>query len=121
MAKNTKTVREFQYQGDFWHEVESWAAENGYKTNQEGSSRTYRKQRGGLDITPIAIKLNQQGEQIRLEAWVNVDTFYRLTTLFIAPSEMALESDGFQFPAIRKAGRKEVNKLLSRLHQPEIP
>lgn len=120
MAKNAKTVREFQYQGNFWHEVESWAAENGYKTNQEGSPRLYRKGKGWI-TAPIAVKLDQQGDQIRLEAWVNVDTLARLMSLFIVPSEMALESGGFRLAIPREIGRKEVNKLLNRLHQPEIP
>ena len=119
MAKNKKTIREFQYDGNFWHEVDGWAKENGYKTNQEGSPRIYRR-RQGWDVAPIAIKLDQQGSQIRLEAWVNVDTLGRLTSFFITPSEMALESGGFQLVATRKAARKEVNILLNRLHQPEI-
>ena len=120
MAKNTKTVREFQYAGDFWREVESWAAENRYKTTQESSSRIYRKGKGWI-TAPIAVKLDQQGDQIRLEAWVNVDTLARLGSLFIVPSEMALESGGFRLAMPRETGRKEVNKLLSRLHQSEIP
>lgn len=61
MAKNTKTVREFQYQDNFWREVESWATENGYKTSQDSSSRIYRKGKGWI-TAPIAVKLDQQGD-----------------------------------------------------------
>ncbi len=44
----------------------------------------------------------------------------RLSSLFMLPKQMGLESGGFRGALPRKIGREAVNKLLERLGQPPI-
>ncbi len=115
-----RTMLQFHYDGDIWSIVEKWASENGYREKESiGTDRTYQKGYGFL-VAPMMLRVQKDDLEITLEAWIRVNIFVRMMLLFIAPSEMGIESGGLALFAPRKIARSAVNKLINRLDQPFI-
>lgn len=115
-----RTVLEFEYNEALWDVVTSWADEHGYKqVSGDDNDRILQKGTGFL-VAPMMCHIQQQGSQIKLEAWIRVNLFMRIMGLFLIPAEMGIASGGFKLVAPRNIARKAVNKLLEQLDQEPI-
>lgn len=100
--------------------AEQWAASQGYRLVEEhAAGRVYRKGTGFL-VAPMYAALTQEGPQLMVEGWIAPNLFARLSSLFILPAKMGLQSGGFVAVLPRKMGRNAVNQLLRGLGGPEI-
>jgi hypothetical protein len=118
---NTRTAVEFKMQSDIWPVIEQWAqAENfAMKESLVLTSRLY--QRGsGFMTAPMRFQATTSGDTARLEMWVYVPFFNRLSALFLVPEEMGVESGGLRLSVPRNIARKSFNKLLAHLGRTPI-
>ena len=114
------TLVRFRYDGDIWPIVEKWARENRFRLKDAaGSDRTYQKGIGVL-VAPMMLKVGNDDQETTLEAWIRVNKFVRMRSLFILPCEMSIDSGGFRAVAPRRIARNAVNKLLNQLGQSPI-
>jgi hypothetical protein len=119
MTKRTQIS--FQVNGDIWPLVDGWASANGYtRKAPTGSERLYQKGTGML-VAPMMLSIRQEGAVFTLEAWVRCNLFMRISSFFILPPEIGIESGGFQAVLPRKIARDAVNGLLHQLGVPLIP
>jgi hypothetical protein len=115
-----KTVVEFRSDADIWRVVDKWAGDSGFRLKVPGDTeRLYQKGVGFL-VAPMMLNVKRDGQKSRLEAWISVNLFVRLFTLFLVPSEMGIESGGFRLVAPRSIARKAVNSLLEQLGESAI-
>lgn len=121
MAKlEGRTVREFPADQSIWNVIDTWALQNSYKIVQaDETGRVYQKGMGFL-LAPSMFKASPTANGIRLEAWVRVNLFTRISSLFIFPPEIIIDSGGFKAVVPRNKAREEVNLLLQSLGQPPI-
>lgn len=119
MAK--RTFIEFDYSGDVWPIIESWAKENGYRAKgANGATRLFQKGIGFL-AAPMMLSAEASSGHVQIQAWVRCNLLVRISALFILPSEMSIESGGMRAALPRKIARTAVNKLLAQFSQPAIP
>ena len=118
---NTRTTREFQYNGNLSQVLDAWAARNNYRL-LETNGNTRRYQNGyGLFVAPTKLEITANGSNVRLETWIRSQLIARIFAFFIIPEEMHLESGGFVLSLPRKISRDVINILLNDLGQPLIP
>lgn len=116
----SRTTLQFEQTADPWPVIEQWADANGYKPKPpEGDVRVWQKGLGFL-VAPMMLKARFDSGTLYLEAWIKMNLFVRLMSLFILPAEMGIESGGIRAMAPRSIARKAVNKLLTELGQPPI-
>ena len=116
---NPRTIRTFEYAGETKPIVDAWVGENNFRLMGGGPKRLF--QRGhGFWTAPIRFEIEQQGSKVHMETWVHVNFLARLSSLFVLPKQMGLESGGFRGVLPRKIGRETINKLLQKLGQPPI-
>ncbi len=110
-----RTVCDFTADKEIWTVVEGWAKETRYRLREsDQSQRLYQKGRGIL-VVPTMLEVSQTKEKVHLEVWIRANLFFRLTALFLIPSERGIESGGFMWVAPRRVARRAVNKLLEKL------
>ena len=111
-----RTIIRIHNKENVWPIVETWARQNNFRPiSVAGPERIYQKGFGVI-VAPMMLKVRNENQETILEAWIRVNTFVRLTTLFIPPSEMGIESDDSIVSLIpRKLARDAVNKLLDQL------
>ena len=115
-----RTVIEFRSDTDIWPVIDTWASDNGFRLKVPGDTeRLYQKGVGFL-VAPMMLNVKRDHQKIRMEAWINVNLFVRLVTLFLVPSEMGIESGGFRLVAPRSIARKAVNSLLGQFGESAI-
>lgn len=115
-----RTIREFNFKSDIWPLVDKWASENGFVlTEQETSSRTYRK--GNRMLTaPAFLAIEQKRGRVVLQAWVKADMFLIMSVLTGKPAEAGVESGGLTASIPRLRAKTAVNQLLKGLGQEPI-
>jgi len=119
MTKRTQVS--FQTNGDIWPLVDGWASANGFNRKAPtGSERLYQKGTGML-VAPMMLSIRQEGAVTKLEAWVRCNLFMRISSFFILPQEIGIESGGFKAVLPRKIARAAVNGLLHQLGVALIP
>ena len=59
-------------------------------------------------------------QRIRLEAYICVNQFARLFSLFLVPSEAGIESGGLKLVIPRSIAREAINSLLGQLGESAI-
>lgn len=112
-ASNTRSIRDFTYKDNIFIISDSWAKSNGYRIiNSSGENLHIYKRGYGLAHPPIICQIEQNDNEVHLEAYVKVGLLGRITTLFITPSEMNLTSEGFIGSYPRTIGRTDINSLL---------
>lgn len=117
---NKRTTVSFRCPRNFWPQVESWAAQEGFAlTEKEDHRRLYRKG-NRLLMAPIMVELRQEGKNVTLEAWVAADMFLILSALTGSKPEAAIESGGLTAMLPRRRAREVVNILLRRFNQKPI-
>ena len=110
----------FTADADIWSTVEKWAGEHKYNIKtQSGSKRLFQKG-VGFWVAPTMLEIEVDGNRVQIEAWIRINLFTRLFSLFILPAEITIESGGVRAAVPRRIARKAVNKLLIQLNQPEI-
>jgi hypothetical protein len=115
-----RTVREFNYQGQLWPLVETWAVETGFTlAEEERGRRLYRKGQGWL-MAPAMLEIRQNGEKIALSAWIKADYYLVLSLLRGEKPESGIESGGLTAAIPRRRAREAVNKLLAKLGQAPV-
>jgi len=115
-----RTTREFRYPTEIWPVIESWATQNGYALKKEnGVTRLYQKSNWQL-MAPACLQVTQQGDLVKLEAWVKADLFLLLSLLTGKQPEARLDSGGLVATLPRRIARGAVNILLSTLGQKPI-
>ena len=115
-----RTVRDFAFTGDLWYIVDSWAKQNGYNRKEGDDTRRLYQKGTGFLVAPMMLEVRKQGDQAHLEAWARFNLFVRITSFFMLPDEMGIESGGFRAVVPRNIARGAVNKLLPQLGQPLI-
>ena len=115
-----RTVREFPSPPKLWSEVETWAAETGFKLDsREEKRRIYRK--GNRMLTaPLWVEIRQQGKRAVLEAWVTADFYLFLNLLSGKKPETAIASGGLTACIPRRKAREAFNRLLARFGQDPV-
>ena len=115
-----RTVLDFGIQADPWPTIDSWAQQSGYQLTQgSGPNRLYQKGTG-IMVAPMMLQLQQAGGQLHLEAWIRGTLLARISSFFLIPAEMGIDSGGFRAVIPRGIARVAVNKLLNGLGQPPI-
>jgi hypothetical protein len=116
-----EAVVRFEHAGDILPAVQGWAAQEGFRyTGVVDGYATFQKGTGLL-VAPMMFAFRQDGARVEARAWVRVNLFARLMSLFMLPASMTVESGGFRGALPRKIGRNAVNRLLERLGQRPIP
>ncbi len=111
---------QFRHTDNVWPIIEKWARENSYLQKfTAGTERMYQKGTGFL-VAPMMLKIRSEKEVTTLEAWIRINLFTRIMSLFFLPSELGIESGGFKAVIPRDIARGAVNKLLAQLGQPLI-
>ncbi len=121
MAIAKRTILDFPFSGDLWAVVEPWASQNGYRQKEGDASRRLYQKGVGFLVAPMMVEVRHNSDQVHLEAWARFNLFTRLSSFFILPEEMGIESGGFRAVVPRNIARAAVNKLLPQLGQPLIP
>ena len=132
---DSKTVRDFNVNGDVTAITDSWASSNDFKLMVVDPDGTRRYQRGhGLMVNAQHANVRQLGPQVHLEVWTHATLLDRISSLVwthatlldrtsslgMLPANMALESGGLRGMIPRKKARESVNQLLAQLGQPPI-
>jgi hypothetical protein len=116
-----RTRLSFPQSGNIWPQVEQWAGSNGFNLRSSSvAERLYQKGTGFL-VAPMMLSIGQTDSKVVMEAWVRCNIFIRITSLFILPAEMGIQSGGFRGVLPRSIARNAVNVLLQQLGQPPIP
>jgi hypothetical protein len=119
MEKRTQVT--FPQRPDFWPTFERWAGSHGYSPRQSApQAKLYQKGKGFL-VAPMMLSIQEQNGQVAMEAWVRCNLFVRLSSFFILPAEIGVQSGGVKAVLPRKIGRDAVNALLQQLGVPLIP
>lgn len=117
---NPRTIRDFEYAGETRPTVNAWAGENSFRlVESEGAKRVFQKGHG-FWTAPVRVEIEQQGPKVHIEIWIHVNVLVRISSLFMLPKQMGVESGGFRGVLPRKIGRESANKLLQKLGQPLI-
>jgi hypothetical protein len=111
-----RAIREFRVGSDPWPVVEQWAAQQGYRAGEQADGHRVYKKGAGVMTGARVLELDKAGDQLHMEAYVTANTLARLSSLFILPKEMTVES-GAKGVLPRKLGRNEVNHLLEAFGQ----
>jgi hypothetical protein len=115
-----RTIRDFDAGADLWSVVDPWAQRQGYRLQeQDGDRRVYKKGTGMMTGARL-VSLSRSNGTAHMEACVTANFLARLSSLFILPKEITIESGGMKAALPRKLGRSEVNDLMKALGQPEI-
>ena len=117
-----RTVREFQVGFDVAPIVDAWAASHhyGFRAVEVDGTRRYQRGNGVLTGT-MPLTVRQNGQNVRLEAWIHANVVARACALFLIPEDLGLESGGLKGVVPRNMARGAVNELLGQLGQPLIP
>jgi hypothetical protein len=118
--KNNPSTINFQYQGDLWKVVDAWCAANKYtlrKTSDSG--RVYQRGNGWLS-PPEALRISHTTQETVLEALLLFGDFARAMAFNSMPTEMGIESGGYNQWLHRQKMRNRVNGLLEKLELPAI-
>jgi len=118
---NTRTRVRFHSAGDIWPVVNKWAVEHGYKLKESAGKECVFQKGTGFLVAPMMLKVKQENQETIIEAWIRANLFVRISSFFILPAEMGIESGGFKAVIPRNMARKAVNTLLAQLNQPPIP
>ncbi len=118
-TKKTRTSRSFQAQQPLLPIVKAWTKEAGF-TIRVDEKQIYCEKGMGLMTAPIVVTLEETAGDVKFEAYLKVDMLSLLSSLFMAPEEMQLESGDGPLYLERKFGRDKVNPLLVKLGQPVI-
>jgi hypothetical protein len=117
---NSRTAREFSVPTDIWPLVDRWTGEENFSLlDDAGTKKSYCKKLGSL-APATRVEIDQNGDTIRLEAWLEPSMFNTVLSLFTAPKELALESGKGRMVVPRTIARDSVNRLLVHLAQPLI-
>ena len=119
--ENYRTTITFRSEKSIWPAVEKWASANSYRLKDDSSSKKLYQRGNGFWMAPMMFEASQEGEEVRLEAWIRANWIYRAMCLLLIPNEMGIESGGFWMLAPRTVARSAVNKLLSQFGQRAIP
>jgi hypothetical protein len=118
---DSKTVRDFNVNGDVTAIADSWASSSNFKLMVVDPDGTRRYQRGhGLMVNAQHANLRQAGPQVHLEVWTHATLLDRIASFGMLPANMAVESGGMRGMIPRKKARESVNQLLAQLGQPPI-
>src|SRR5260370_37148814 len=116
----SRTQITFPQGADFWPTVERWAGAHGYSARESsGPAKLYQKGVGFL-VAPMMLSIRQENGQVVMEAWVRCNLFIRLSSFFILPAEIGVQSGGFKAVLPRKIARDAVNALLQQLGVPLV-
>jgi len=116
-----RTSVRFLHDGEIWSVVEKWASASGFRIKEKARCERLYQKGSGIFGPPVMLKIRQDAQETVLEAWIRVNGFMRVLSLFIFPSEIGIESGGYLLWSDRRAARKAVNGLLSQLGQEPIP
>lgn len=116
-----KTVRDFGVGFDIAPVVDAWAQANhyGFLGAAPDGTRSYRRG-NGIITGSMPLTVRQAGPQVHLEAWIHANLLARISSLFLIPADMGIESGGMKGVLPRNMARSAVNKLLAECGQPPI-
>jgi len=117
MAK--RTILRFDFNGDVWPIIETWAKERDFREKTRTDNSRRYQQGYGMMVASKFLEAKQEGRQVELQGWVGINILNRISTLFIMPGEIDLGS-GFRAVIPRGTARRDVDVLLQRLGQPPI-
>lgn len=119
-----RTSVTFTIGGDPWKVIETWAQRHRYRLREpvEGTPpavRVYQKG-SGLLTAPARARFSVEDDRVQLQAWVHVPLLARITSLFLLPQEMGIQSGGFRGAVPRTMARNSINDLLSQVGAPPV-
>ncbi len=116
-----RTILELKAEATVWPTLEEWAKETRFDLKRSTeNTRLYQKGHGIL-VAPMMLEVKSTDGILHVEAWIKANFFVRLSSLFILPAEMGIESGGIRAVLPRRIARTDVNKLLKTIHHPLIP
>jgi len=111
----------FPLAGDPWPTIGAWAQRHKFYPREPQTGDTKLFQKGtGLLTAPMRAQFTIAGGQMQVQAWLPISLFVRVTTFFILPAEMPINSGGFRASLPRSIARKAINELLGELRAPLI-
>lgn len=120
MDDPSHTILDFKYKEDIKPVLEKWAVDNNFHTHNGGEGMTEYQHGGGVMMCPIIVQIKQSGDNIHLETWLEVDLLTQFSSLFMAPTQSAIDSNGTRLWREREIARLHVNRLLKELGQPPV-
>ena len=120
MDNPSRTILDFNYKGDIQPILEKWAVENSFHTRDGGEGITECQRGGGILMCPILVQIKKSGDSVHLESWLDVDLLTQFTSLFMAPTQSAIDSSSTRLWREREIARLHINRLLKELGQPPI-
>lgn len=98
---------------DPWPRIEAWAKKHDFKVRkQEPDLRLYR--RGGWVTTPVFAQFSQDGDRMRLHAWIVPDGMIGGNGFV----EIDITTRDLHVPLVRSSARKAIKVLLDDLGVP---
>lgn len=112
----------FPVHGDPWPVIGAWAQRHKFNPRepQTGNRKVFQKG-SGFWTAPMRAQFEVVGNQVHVEAWLQIPWITRLMALFLLPAEMNIQSGGFRAVLPRSIARKAVNELLAQVGGAPIP
>jgi len=116
--ESSRTLLDFIFKEDIQPIVKEWAEEFRFKVSpaEKGGLRCRRS--GSVMLCGVILEVQQTGNQVHLETWLDVDILTEFSTLMNAPKESAIQSGETLLWREKEFARRYVNPLLERLNQP---
>lgn len=112
-------MREFTSRLEAWPIVEPWVSDcDFHMIAAKGKRRLYLKEMG--PFARLIVDIKQWETQVTVSAWIEVNFWGRLISLFTLPSEMFPYPGGIHGVRIRRSACRQLNDLLSRFRQAPI-
>ena len=97
-----------------WTKVKDWAYQERFKLQRADNVHRLYRHRIGITAAPVFVEIIYAAPWVHLQTWVSVNLIVRATTLFMASSEMTLDSNGWNLRRSRRRAARSANILLGK-------
>ena len=119
---NTRTTLDVPLPPNWSAISAQWAIQHGFHLAREHTetSLLYMRQTGWL-APAVCVSLRENGLDLHVEAWLELDALTQVFTLFATPQQSGLESSQHGADVERANARLAVNRLLDLMGKQAIP
>lgn len=115
-----RSIINFKVDSDITDLVDDWAIQNKF-TPVESEYGALKYKRGNGFTSPISfVKVIQKGQDVNVQAWLDIPMVTRIFSIFILPGEMHVHPGGFRGFVPRRQIRNKLDRLLVMLGQEPV-